>query len=61
MYISKNDAHGKASNNERLDNWDYFYTPLTIEGDKTQTAGIRIAIKTYDNGDSNIYDMEMKI
>ena len=60
LYSSKNDAHGKASNNERLDNWDYFYTPLTIEGDKTQTAGIRIAIKTYDNGDSNIYDMEMK-
>lgn len=60
LYSSKNDAHGKASNNKRLDNWDYFYTPLTIEGDKTQTAGIRIAIKTYDNGDSNIYDMEMK-
>lgn len=60
LYSSKNDAHGKASNNERLDNWDYFYTPLTIEGDKTQTAGIRIAIKTYDNDDSNIYDMEMK-
>ncbi len=60
LYSSKNDAHGKASNNKRLDNWDYFYTPLTIEGDKTQTAGIRIAIKTFDNGDSNIYDMEMK-
>ena len=60
LYSSKNDAHGKASNNERLDNGDYFYTPLTIEGDKTQTAGIRIAIKTYDNGDSNTYDMEMK-
>lgn len=58
LYSTANDVHSKASENDRIKRWDYFYTPIEIDG---ELKGVRIAVKhTSADPKAQVYDWNIK-
>lgn len=58
LYSTDNDPHSADSKKQDILVWDYFYTPITIDGQKT---GVRIAVKSINRSEyPHVYDWKIK-